>query len=275
MKEFVLNIYRFIFCRKLFYGINLHIYKLSLRGIGVLNTGTPKVTGEKYLLESLLPKLNIKTVIDVGANDGGHALLLKKHLPKTKIYACEPHPETFLKLKENTKDEDVKIFNLGFLNKETKGKLWDFAEDAKLKHTQPTSTLASLHRDVIEDLYGQKSQYYNVQLTTIDKFAKKHKIDNIDFLKIDTEGSEYQVLRGAANMLSRNKIGIILFEFNEMNVCGRVFFKDFFDLLSNYKLYRLMPNGLFPIRNYSAKIHEIFAFQNIVAFNEVNALHYP
>jgi hypothetical protein len=87
-------------------------------------------------------------------------------------------------------------------------------------------------------------------------------------MKIDTEGSEYEILKGARTMLSKNSIKIIQFEFNEMNVYSRVFFKDFVDLLKNYKLYRLMSHGLFPIKSYSPKLHEIFAFQNIVAINK-------
>ncbi len=268
MKIFFLKIYRFIFCRKLFYGINLNVYKLALRGIGVLNSGELKVTGEKYLLEVIIPKLKIKTVFDIGANDGGYSLILKKSLPSTSIYAFEPHPETFIKLQGNTRKTGIRVFNVGFGNKEGTKMLYDFAEDAELKYTQPTSTLASLNKYVIESLHGQKSKSYKVKLATIDSFCKKNKIKSIDFLKIDTEGSEYQVLKGATNLLKKNKIEIILFEFNEMNVYSRIFFKDFIDILPNYNIYRLMPDGLLSISDYQPKLHEIFAYQNIVAIEK-------
>jgi FkbM family methyltransferase len=268
MKKFFINIYRFIFCRAVFIPFNLHIYKLALRGIGVLNSEGSKVTGEKYFLEKIIPKLNIKTIVDVGANTGDYCLLIKKYLPMANIYACEPHPETFCRLEKNTKGKGIKAFNLGFSDKARKAKLWDFAEDADLKHTQPTSTLSSVYKDVIEKIHKQKSQAFIVKLTTIDSFTKKQSIKNIDFLIIDTEGSEYKVLMGAKEILSRGRIKVILFEVNEMNVYSRVFFKDFIDLLKNYKLYRLMPKGFLPITDYEPKIHEIFAFQNIVAINK-------
>lgn len=268
-RGYLLNLYRYIFCRRVFFTINQHIYKLALRGIGVLNSEGPEVTGEKYFLEKIIPKLNITTVIDVGANTGGYCLLIKKYLPKSNIYACEPHPENFGKLERNTHGKGIKAFNLGFSERVAKAKLWDFAEDADLKHTQPTSTLSSLYRDVIEKIHEQKAQAFTVKLVTIDSFTKKQNIKTIDFLKIDTEGSEYQVLKGAKEMLSKDKIKVILFEVNEMNVYSRVFFKDFIDLLQNYKLYRLMPRGLLPITDYIPKMHEIFAFQNIVAINKI------
>ena len=84
-------------------------------------------------------------------------------------------------------------------------------------------------------------------------------------LKIDTEGHEFAVLRGASNLLKTGRIDVIHFEFNEMNVVSRVFFKDIWDFLPNYDFYRMLPDGLAQIKNYSPVFCEIFAYQNIVA----------
>ena len=53
---------------------------------------------------------------------------------------------------------------------------------------------------------------YKVSTTTLDNFVKKNKIKSIDILKIDIEGSEYELLKGAKNTLKNNKIKIILIE---------------------------------------------------------------
>ena len=53
---------------------------------------------------------------------------------------------------------------------------------------------------------------YRVSTITLDSFVKKNKIKSIDLLKIDIEGSEYELLKGAKNMLKRGKIKIILVE---------------------------------------------------------------
>jgi len=233
----------------------------------VLNSEGPRITGEKHLVDNILKKLDINIVFDVGSNMGGYAGNIKKSFPEAKIYAFEPNPVLFRKLKRSLKDENVKIVNVGFSDKKKKAKLWDFANDARLKHTQPTSTLSSVYKDVIVKHHKQRAKSYSINLETIDEFTEKEKIDNIDLLKIDTEGSEYEILKGAKKLLSQNRIKIIQFEFNEMNVYSRVFFKDFLELLDNYMLFRLMPNGLFPVEDYQPKLHEIFAFQNIIAFN--------
>jgi hypothetical protein len=50
-----------------------------------------------------------------------------------------------------------------------------------------------------------------------------------------------------------------------MNVISRVFFMNFYDLLSDFVLYRLLPHGMVPIGEYHPVDCEIFAYQNIVA----------
>ena len=73
----------------------------------------------------------------------------------------------------------------------------------------------------------------------------------IDFLSIDLEGHEYDVLIGSKNMLESKKIGIIQYEFGGCNIDSRTYFQDFWYLLNNnYYIYRLLKNGLKKIRQY-------------------------
>ena len=73
--------------------------------------------------------------------------------------------------------------------------------------------------------------------------------NDIDLLKIDTEGNEFNVLKGAKKLFEFNKIKAIHFEFNQMNIVSKSSFKDFWDLLNeNFIFYRILPRGrLLPI----------------------------
>ena len=64
-------------------------------------------------------------------------------------------------------------------------------------------------------------------LSTLDLFCEREAIPNIDFLKIDTEGNELDVLEGAKKLLSGGKIKIIQFEFGECDVFSQSFFERF------------------------------------------------
>jgi len=266
--QFFLSIYRFIFCRAFFYRLNEHVFKLSLRGIGILNSEGPDVTGEQFFLHRLAASKQVKLLIDAGANTDLYGVV---EFPAAQIFGFEPHPQTFQKLKNKIYGKNVKLFNLGLSDKKRSAKLWDFAQDADLKLIQPTSTLASLDKTVIQDLHKQKAQFFTVELTTLDLFSEKHKIKKIDLLKIDTEGHEYHVMAGAKKLLKKGQVRIVQFEFNEMNVMSRTFLSDFYQLLPNHDFYRLNPYGLYPLGEYRPLTHEIFGFQNIVALPKAEA----
>jgi FkbM family methyltransferase len=264
LEQFLLHSYRSIFCRKRFYRFNHHLQRISLRGIGIFNWEGNRVSGEQYLLSKLRDK-DIGTVVDVGANVGWYVLDIHRYLPDAEIYAVEPHPRTFELLRDNTRGIRVHMFNIGLGDRTEDGTLWDFADDSPMKHGEPIAYFASTLKGVIDELHRQNAQAFTVPMTTLDRFAEAEDISIIDLLKIDTEGTEIDVLKGAKNLLKMKKVRFIQFEFNEMNVYNRTFFRDFIDLLPGYSFYRLMPSGFYQLGPYRPSTHEIFAFQNILA----------
>jgi FkbM family methyltransferase len=231
---------------------------LSLRGMGISNHSNYKISGERHFLNKLLPKYSPTLIFDVGANVGNYTKAARA-VNNCDVYAFEPNPPTTKRLIENTKHlTKVKAFELGFSDVSGETQIFD-------KMSQESSSQATLYSEVISDVYHSEIKSSTVQLETIDQFCIKENISKISLLKIDTEGNEYKILLGATSMLASNAIDIIHFEFNVMNITSRVFFKDFFKLLSNYNFYRLLPNSLLEINYTNPVEYEIFAFQNIIA----------
>lgn len=246
-----------------------HLYKLSLRGMGVLNSEGTEVTGERWLWHTFGGKLDIKSVVDVGANDGGLVNEMCHYFPKADFYCFEPNPETFEKLRKNTKDKTiVKKYNLAVSGKSGEMKLYDFGDQAALKQTQPTATMASVHKDVIEEFHGQPAKAYSVKAVSLDAWMRKEGLSQIDWLIADVEGHELAVLQGSKQLIKENAIGVFQFEFNEMNVYSRTFLRDFIKILPNYTFFRLLPKGLVALDRYRPLTYEIFGFQNIVAVKQ-------
>ncbi len=232
---------------------------LSFRGLGILNYENSNVSGENCFINNKLPQYissNSPVIFDVGANVGCYSEAVLKRFPNAQLFAFEPHPVNFQRLKERLHG-NARLFNQAMGNKNGLGTLYDLCDAEGSEH-------ASFYEDVISKIHGKKATHYQVHLETLDDFCRIHQVENIAFLKIDTEGHEFAVLEGAKKLLDTRAIECIQFEFNEMNRVSRVCLSDFQELLKDYDLYRLLPGGLLKLDERITRV-EVFAFQNIVA----------
>lgn len=259
---FFLAIHRFVFLRKSLYSFNKALYKLSLRGLGIMNYESPQISGEEFFIKKLssLVKTEAPVVIDIGANVGDYSISLRRQYPRAIITAFEPHPVTYVTLKNNVGNLQISTVQKACAATNGKVKFYD--------HSAEGSQHATLFKEVIEQLHKAAVIEYDIETITLDTWFQEQSLSAIHLLKIDTEGNEMMVLKGAKEIISKNKIGIIYFEFNEMNVVSRTFFKDIYDFLPNYNFYRLLPGSLVSLGSYNALFYEIFVLQNVVAIRK-------
>ncbi|MDJ1482172.1 FkbM family methyltransferase [Cytophagaceae bacterium YF14B1] len=234
---------------------------LAYNEIGILKYENAEVSGENFFLERIVKsKLQSEkhpVVFDVGANIGKYVKTLADFFPSAEIYAFEPNFNTYQELKQFASDK-IKCINAGLGSKEETQKIYTYAN-------QQTSSHATLYKEVLTDLHRQNEILeLDFQTLTLDNFCSENNIERIHLLKIDTEGHEMEVLKGAKQMIQGGKIDMIQFEFNEMNIISRVFLKDFYEALTDYTLHRIDSNRLIPLPVYYS-LNEIFQFQNFVA----------
>jgi FkbM family methyltransferase len=173
------------------------------------------------------------------------------------------HKELYKKSFENM--SNVKINYLALSNVNGKQKLY---------YDTPGSALASLTKRRLEHFNTSMNHSEIVETTRFDDFWKttdtylKNPNTIIDYVKIDVEGHELDVLEGFGNLL--DKIGIIQFEFGGTNIDTRTYFQDFWYLFKDKKydfsIYRIAPNGLIPINKY-VETDEYFSTTNYIAVN--------
>lgn len=233
----------------------------SLIGMNIGGGSDPKDSGEKSALNYINHRFKtLKEIIlfDVGANIGHYSILLKEVFrEKAIIYSFEPSYKTFCKLESNIGDETrINLYNFGLGNENSKIVLFS---------NQDESGLASVYKRKLDHFNIHMNQSEEVEVKTLDFFCNENKINHIHVLKLDVEGHEKKVLDGASEMLSAGAIDFIQFEFGGCNIDSGTYFQDFYYLLSkNYKIYRIVKDGLYPINQYK-EIYESFLTTNYLA----------
>lgn len=244
-----------------------YLYRLGLSGMNMGGGWNIDESGELVALEhvkSIFSNRGDLVLFDVGANRGDYSVLLKKLFQENAtIHAFEPSKHTFEMLQEKVGNQDRV-----FLHQKALGESL-----ARLTLFYPVkgAGLASLYDRKLDHFGIETKVAEQVTVVTLDGFCQEKEIMKIDFLKLDVEGHELSVLKGAKQMLDAGKIHAIQFEFGGCNIDSRTFFQDFYYLLSpSFWIYRIVKDGLFPIQEYSEDL-EVFKTSNYLCISKAIA----
>lgn len=238
------------------------LYTAGTYGMNYGNGGDFKKSGELYAarhIKSKYKKNEPLTIFDVGANKGFYTLELAGLFSDRSftIHSFEPSAATYDVLLKNisgTKHIVANHFGLGS-QKET----------TQLFTNNPLSGLASVYQRKLDYIGIDMSSVEEIQIDTVDNYCLEKNIERIHFLKLDIEGHELKCLAGAEQMLQQKQIDFIQFEFGGCNIDSRTYFQDFWYLLKDhYHFYRIVKNGLVPIKQYNER-WEIFKNINFLA----------
>jgi FkbM family methyltransferase len=215
--------------------------------------------GELTVIKKLA-KYNPLLVVDGGANIGKYSLMLNQLIPNCKIYAFEPVGTTFDQLKENTANyPNIFPVNAGLFSENCTKEIQIFS----------SNTHASLYD--LKKPATQTKEKVSIDLTRGDYFFEENQIADIDFLKLDIEGAEYEAILGFDAHFKNKKIKMVQFEYGYINISSRKLLLDFYTLLNDYgyTVGKIFPKHV-EFREYAFK-HENFLGPNFIAVdrNEV------
>lgn len=186
----------------------------------------------------LLKKLDSPTVLDIGCNIGLISLNILRYIPDAKIFAFEPGPHQFKlfskTVQANSLESFVNVFNLAISD-----------ENGEAVFSIHTSKHASGDGFMDTGRAG-KTKKITVRQKRLDDWWIEQGRPGIDFIKIDTEGAELKVLRGAGLILEMLRPAILM-EISSVNL--RVYEYGECDILEylNSKKYELRTLAGSPI----------------------------
>jgi FkbM family methyltransferase len=151
----------------------------------------PHERGEVKFLESIAEEgMN---VIDIGANIGITSVAVAKKIGRRgRLYSFEPVPEYFDILKKNislNRLENVEAYELAVTNRAGKVNFYQKRLSSGI-------------------VFEEGAEKFEVSTTNVDKFIIEEKIEKIDLINMDCEGSELLVFKGAKKTLCKNKVKI-------------------------------------------------------------------
>lgn len=199
-------------------------------------------------------------VVDVGANIGRWSTAMldaarrRGRAADLHLHAFEPASSTFCRLAGELNGQRVAM---------RRAALSDHVGSSNLHVIAPGAGTNSMHEapDLPADATREK-----VTTTTLDAYATREGIGHIALAKVDTEGHDMAVLRGARDLLAEHRIAIAQFEYNHRWVYARAFLRDAFDLLEplGYRVGKLTPAGVELYSGWDAEL-ETFIEGNYVA----------
>jgi FkbM family methyltransferase len=191
---------------------------------------------QRWVLESS-PAGSPLTVLDIGANIGNWSRSMldlaaqSRRAGPVRLHAFEPAGQAYQALTARI-PEAARINRLA---------LSDRAGEVELQVPRPPAGRSSLYRGETEA--GQTEQ---VSALTVDSYLDQQGITRVDLMKVDAEGHDLAILRGAFRTLAAGSIQVVQFEYNHRWMDARYFLRDAFNLLVplGYRVGKLTPQGV-------------------------------
>lgn len=217
------------------------------------------INGESLVQQGLTKAGRDAVVLDVGAHFGEWTLALLRQAGRhdLQIHCFEPSVHTFLRLRDATRPwPRVQCHQMALGDEPGEAHLNVVHAGAGSNSLLPTASNTPTEREA-------------VRVDTVDRFCTRTNIASLALLKVDAEGFDLRVMRGAAGMLSAGSIAMVQFEYNHRWVHDRSFLKDAFDLFLplGYSIGKITPQGIEVYEAWHPEL-ETFREANFLAFRE-------
>jgi FkbM family methyltransferase len=213
--------------------------------------------GELWLLKANLPEL--KTVFDVGSHVGEWASQVLRLNPRIDLHCFEPCKKTFQVIQAKEFEQNVTCNNFGLGSDNARKTLFVYGD---LSEGNSLYLRRGLEKIVDTELQAETEQ---VEIRTLDSYCNEKNIGEIDFLKIDVEGNELDVIKGGKEYFEGERIKVAQFEYGGCYIDSRILLKDFFDFFDgmSYSIFLLYPTRVCLIPYYDQRL-ENFQYKNFL-----------
>jgi len=183
---------------------------------------------EEEIIQHFQPRRG-DIVVDVGAHMGRYTLIASKRVGLNgRVIAIEANPDNFQMLNSNVKLNqltNVTSLNCAVYSQETKIKL--YLAGARMGQTIYDTIM-------VERANEGREKFVEINANTLDYLLQLQEIDEVNWIKIDVEGAEYEVLRGATGIISHSKDISLLIEVHNLSGSNSTLYEPIAQFLNKY-----------------------------------------
>lgn len=219
------------------------------------------IEGEVTVIEYFIRSKGL--IFDVGAYTGEWSDIVLERFPDITIHQFEPALDSFEQLSKNCADqvEIGRVVQNNCIVSNVEGFVPFYYYS-----NQPVLSTVYRRNKTIEERFKLDVRIEMIPSTTLDAYCELKGIHHIDFLKIDTEGGEYDVLKGSRALLENQAIDCIQFEYGGCFMDSNITLKEVFDYLTSfgYRVFKISSDGLSEITEFTTKL-ESYVYCNFLA----------
>ncbi len=232
-------------------GTNNLLFKISkfiVNSIENINNSDISSNGELFVIKKFINKCH--QLFDVGAGDGEYLNFCLKENRNLEIYAFEPSE----RIENIPKSQKITAYNIGLGNDSYEVNLY-------LNNSGGAPS-------IIESQYKTNNEIKQIKICRFDTIVKKEKLINrINFLKIDVEGYEFEVLKGMEEYIKLGLFNFIQFEYSGYFFYNNITLNDLVnyvkDLNPNFDVYKIFQNKIVKLEKITVN-HENYQDSNFL-----------
>lgn len=167
--------------------------------------------------------------LDVGANIGYYTLYMASSFPNMKCIGFEPSPMIYKQFKRNVSENqfnNISAYDYA---------VGDFCGLTHFHVTGDTHYNRALSAVNYYEHLENDFKKISVKIVTLDSFLNKDLKKNVQIIKIDTQGFEYEVIRGALDIINQSKPIICL----ESHSYSKHNESEIFKLIPDYRIFKI------------------------------------
>lgn len=194
---------------------------------------------------ALLVKVPDPTILEIGCNSGGDTLAMLRAMPQAKIYCFEPDPRAIARFRKKLGSnlERVRLFEVALSDRSGPIEFHASGGGAFPEGFDQSGSIRRPKNHLVEYPLVSFGKTITVQTLTLDDWCSQNDITNVDFIWMDVQGAEGDVIAGARNILQKTRFLYTEYSNNELYE-GQLSLKQLMALLPLFDIIAKYPGDV-------------------------------